>query len=527
MIDAARQLVPDTARVQADVPAALLPYQQRWVADQSALKVCEKGRRTGVTWAEAADAVLIAASAKNAGGQNYYYLGTDKEMTEEFIDACAMWARAFNHAADEIDVGFWDETDEDKQILRFTIRFPGSGFKITALASVPRKLRGRQGVVCIDEGAFVDDLRELLKAALALIAWGGKVRVISTHNGADNAFNDLVQELRAGKRRGSVHRIPFREAVDEGLYRRICLRLGKAWTAEGESAFIEEVYATYGDAAEEELDCVPRNSAGAYLSRAVIEQRMDASTPVLQLALPSDFAARPEPSRRAEVDEWLLGNVWPLLERLQLISGEIRGSVFGFDFGRYVDLSVMVPLLESHRLVRRVPFALELRNVPFDQQRQILFYVADRLPRLRAGALDATGNGMFLAEAAMQRYGSQRIAQVMINDGFYAAEFPRLRADLEDGTVTGLPMTGEWMDDLRAVETVKGVPKIPARRTTDRAGGKRHGDAAVGLVLANSVARVESVPIEYQSSGRREASGFGMGNLPGWETGGHNGGISW
>ena len=520
-MDAARQLVPDTTRVDSAAPAVLLPYQQRWVADQSPLKVCEKGRRTGITWAEAADAVLIAASAKNAGGQNYYYLGTDKEMTEEFIEACAMWARAFNSAADAIDIGFWDETDEDKQILRYTIRFPGSGFKITALASVPRKLRGRQGVVCIDEGAFVDDLRELLKAALALIAWGGKVRVISTHNGADNAFNDLVQEIRAAKRRGSVHRIPFREAVDEGLYRRICLRLAKDWTPEGEAAFIDEVYQTYGDAAEEELDCVPRNSAGAYLSRAVIEQRMDASTPVLQLALPAEFAARSERSRRAEVDEWLHANAWPLLERLQLVVGEVRGSVFGFDFARYVDLSVMAPLLEDNKLIRRMPFALELRNVPFDQQRQILFYIADRLPRLRAGALDATGNGMFLAEAAMQRYGAQRIAQVMINEPFYAAEFPKLRADLEDGTITGLPKTGEWMDDLRAVETVKGVPKIPPRRTVDRTGGKRHGDAAVALLLANSVARVESVPIEFESAGQRETAGYGAsgGAMPGWETG--------
>lgn len=526
MSEAARQLVPDTASIASPAPAVLLPYQQRWVADQSALKVCEKGRRTGVTWAEAADAVLIAASAKSAGGQNYYYLGTDKEMTEEFIDACAMWARAFNHAASAIEQDFWDEDEDDKHILRFTIRFPGSGFKITALASVPRKLRGRQGVVCIDEGAFVDDLKELLKAALALIAWGGKVRVISTHNRADNAFNDLVQELRAGKRRGSVHRIPFREAVDEGLYRRICLRLGKDWGEEGEAAFIAEVYETYGDAAEEELDCVPRNSAGAYLSRAVIEQRMDAGTPVLQLALANDFAARSEHSRRGEVDEWLATHAWPLLERLNLTLGEIRGTVFGWDFGRYVDLSVMVPLVEGHKLTRRVPFALELRNVPFDQQFQVLCYVADRLPRLRAGALDATGNGMFLAEKAMQRYGAQRIAQVMINDSFYAEHFPKLRADLEDGTLSGLPQTGEWMDDLRAVETVKGVPKIPARRTVDRGGGKRHGDAAVALLLANSVARVEAVPIEFQSAGPRVTVGYGAGALPGWETGSGHGG-SW
>lgn len=28
----------------------LLPYQKRWVADDSKLKIAEKSRRTGLTW---------------------------------------------------------------------------------------------------------------------------------------------------------------------------------------------------------------------------------------------------------------------------------------------------------------------------------------------------------------------------------------------------------------------------------------------------------------------------------------------
>lgn len=498
MIDAARQLLPNTAG--ADVPAVLLPYQQRWVADQASLKVMEKGRRTGITWAEAADDVLIAASAKSAGGQNVYYLGTDKEMTEEYIQACAMWAKAFNHAAGAMEEGFWDEDEDDKHIRTYTIRFPQSGNKITALASRPRKLRGRQGVLVGDEAAFVDDLEELIKAALAFLIWGGKVRIISTHDGADNAFNELVQEIRGGKRQGSVHKVTFMDAVREGLYQRICLRLGRDWSPQAETAFVDEIYSTYGDAAEEELDCVPRNSGGAYLSRALIEARMDDATPVLELSLPEGFEMEPESVRVGQVNEWLEDQVLPLLQRLSLCSGEIRSTLYGWDFARHVDLSIMTALVEDHHLLRRVPFALELRRVPFEQQKQVLFYVADRLPRLRAGAHDSTGNGMYLGEVAAQRYGS-RIAQVMMNDGFYGEHFPKLKADLQDGTVSGLPKRGDWMDDLRAVQNIKGVPKIPALRTTSRSGGKRHGDAAVSLVLANSVARADFVPIEFQSSG--------------------------
>lgn len=43
-----------------------------------------------------------------------------------------------------------------------------------------------------------------------------------------------------------------------------------------------DVYAFYGDGAQEELDCVPANSGGAWLSRALIESRMSADTPVLR-----------------------------------------------------------------------------------------------------------------------------------------------------------------------------------------------------------------------------------------------------
>lgn len=499
MTEAARQLVPDTAN--AAIPAALLPYQQRWVADQSDLKVCEKGRRTGLTWAEAADDVLIAASAKNAGGQNVYYLGTDKEMTEEFIGACAMWAKAFNHAAGAMEEGLWDEDEDDKHIKTYTIRFPNSGHRITALASRPRKLRGRQGVLVGDEAAFVDDLPELIKAALAFLIWGGKVRIISTHDGADNAFNELVQEIRGGKRKGTVHKVTFLDAVHEGLYQRICLRLGRVWSQEAEDDFVADIYATYGEAAEEELDCVPRNSGGAYLARALIESRMDDAVPVLALTLPAGFEMEPEAVRKGEIDEWLLREALPQLEHLSLTSSGIRGMVYGFDFARHVDLSLLVPLVEDHHLVRRVPFAVEMRRVPFEQQKQVLFYIVDRLPRLRAGAHDATGNGMYLAEVAAQRYGS-RIAQVMLNDKVYGEHFPKLKADLQDGTIAGLPKNGDWMDDLRTVQNIKGVPKIPNLRTNAKGGGKRHGDAAVALMLANSVARADFVPIEFFSSGQ-------------------------
>lgn len=489
--------LPSTAA--SATPAALMAYQQRWVADPSPLKVIEKSRRTGLTWGEAADDVLSAAAARNAGGQNVYYIAYNQDMTIEYIQACAMWARAFNYAADAIEEGFWDDEDDaDKHIKTFTIRFPASGFRIVALSSRPSNLRGRQGIIVIDEAAFHDKLAELLKAALAMLIWGGKVRVISTHNGSDNPFNELVTDIRAGRRKGTVHRVTFQEAVAGGLYRRVCLRLGKTWTAEDETSWMAGVYAFYGDGAAEELDCIPANSGGAWLSRALIESRMSADTPVLRWECKPGFELLADHIRAADCRDWLEAQMAPLLQTLPAEAISFDGE----DFGRTGDLSVHVPLIQHQNLVRRVPFTVELRNVPFRQQEQVGFYLLDRLPRFMGGAFDARGNGQYLAEVAMQRYGADRIQQVMLFEGWYREHMPPVKAALEDGTLDGLPKDADTLADLRAVQVVRGVPRVPDSRSTGEDKGKRHGDVAVAVALAYYASReLAGAPIEFMSDG--------------------------
>lgn len=493
--------LPNTA--QADAPPVLMSYQQAWVADASPFKLMEKSRRTGITWAEAADNVLTAAAERAAGGQNVYYIAYNQDMTVEYVQACAMWARVFNYAASEIEEGFWEEDEVDKHIKTFTIRFPASGFRIVALTSRPSNLRGRQGTIVIDEAAFHDQLEELLKAAMAMLIWGGRVRVISTHNGVDNPFNDLVEEVRAGKRKGSVHRVPFEDAVDAGLYRRVCLRLGQDWTAEAEAEWKAGVYAFYGAGAEEELDCVPADSGGTWLSRALIESRMSAETPVLRWECKPGFELLPDHIRAAECRDWLEANLAP---RLAALPRDAR-SFNGQDFGRSGDLSVHAPLIQMQNLVRRVPFLIELRNVPFRQQEQIAFYLMDRLPGFLGAAFDARGNGQFLAEFAMQRYGPSRIQQVMLTETWYREHMPPVKAALEDGTLIDLPRDADVLADLRAVEVVRGVPRIPDSRATGQDAGKRHGDAAVAIALAYFASReINKGPVTVRSRRRRTGS---------------------
>ncbi len=50
----------------------LMLHQKEWLEDRSDLKVAEKGRRTGITYAEALDDTIIAASARGDGGDNVF-----------------------------------------------------------------------------------------------------------------------------------------------------------------------------------------------------------------------------------------------------------------------------------------------------------------------------------------------------------------------------------------------------------------------------------------------------------------------
>ncbi len=478
------------------LPATLLPdvfltYQQQLMAAVSlhAVTVVEKSRRTGYSWAAAAIAALTASTARGEGGQDVLYMGYEKEMTREFIGYVADWAREFQLAASDVQEFVWQDPDKPETAIgAFRIRF-ASGYEVVALPSVPRALRGKQGLVILDEAAFMDDLAEVLKAALALLIWGGKVLVISTHNGETNPFNELVQDIRAGRKPYALLRCTLDDALADGLYRRVCMTTKQPWSAEAEATWRADLVARYGAGAAEELFVIPSPTTGTWLPAPLIEARMDPAVPVLRWSPPAPgFVQWPEHLRVAEVQGWLERDVLP---RLLALDATLPHCL-GMDFGRRVDLSVLWPLALHRDMSLRTPFLLELRDMPFSQQEQLLFWLLDRLPRLRAAALDAGGNGMALAEKAGQRYG-ERVLQVMLSEPWYREHMPRLKAAIEDGALN-LPQDRDVGDDFRALRLVRGVARVPDR-TSGSDGGKRHGDAAIAGALAVFASRAE--PEEY------------------------------
>jgi phage FluMu gp28-like protein len=468
----------------------LLPYQARWFEDESEVKIAEKSRRTGLTWAEAAANVVTASKPKSRGGRNVFYVGSRQEMALEYIAAVSLFAKAFNQIALAVEESIFKDEDGTKEILSYTVRFPQTGFKISALSSRPSNLRGMQGDVVIDEAAFHDSLHDLLKAAMALTMWGARVRIISTHNGVDNEYNHYLEDARAGRKPYSIHRVTLDDALSDGLFKRICFVNGKQWSIKAEAAWRAKTIANAPskEAADEEYFCVPSQSGGAYLSRLMIEAAM-VDAPIVRYKGTETFNALPEHIRIADINEWCDAELKPLLAALNPHCQHCLGE----DFARSGDLTVMLPMAIEQNLNRSVPFIVELFNLPFKNQEQILYYIIDRLPRFTAAALDARGNGQYLAEQAGYRYGSC-IQQVMLTQSFYLENFPKLKAAFEDQQLQ-IPKDADVMNDLRAVQLVSGIPKVPDIKTGENK--DRHGDVAIALLMAWFASLIDYVEYRY------------------------------
>lgn len=462
-------------------PAVLLPYQQKWVADSSPVKIFVKSRRIGGSWAEAGESAL-EASKKN--GQDTWYIGYAKDMAVEFIRDVADWANAYNLVASEISEyeEVFTDGDEKKSILAFTIKF-ASGYRVTALSSAPRNLRGKQGRVVIDEAAFHDNLGELLKAAFALLIWGGCVRIISTHNGVSNPFNQLVEDVKAGRLPYSLHSCTFDEALEQGLYKRICLKKGITWTAEGEKIWADEIRKIYADNVDEELNCIPKNSGGKWLSRALIESRMSDDVPLLLYKRENDFNLKSEAYRSVDCEAWCMDNIQPILDRLPAGAKCFVGG----DYGRNGDLTDYPLGIRTSNLVVQTIAVFELENIPFAQQEQTLNYLCDELQKaghiLLGMALDAGGIGAANAEKAQQRYGASVVDCVKFSNAWYALNMPPFKSALEDGMLDGLPRHDNVLSDLLAFEVIDGVPKLPKKKNKGKDKQDRHGDIGTATVL--------------------------------------------
>ena len=477
----------------------LLPYQARWVRDPAQVKVIEKSRRIGISWACAYAAVMHAGE----GGGNVYYQSYSQDNARTFIQDCGDWAEDIQLAISDAEETLLD-LEDGKGVQALRVRL-GSGKEILAMTSAPRAFRskGRPGDLgIVDEAAFVDDLGEVLKAALAFTLWGGRIWVVSTHNGAESPFAELCEDIRKGRLGYSLHTVDLDAAIADGLARRIHEVTGRPWQGEASArAWRAGIIAKYGrseqdEAAQEELFCVPRRSGAIYFSRTLVESRM-ADAPIARFAASAGFEALPEAERRRRVAAWLDAELYPVLNGLD----PQRRHVYGQDFARTGHLSVIAAVAVDAHLRRRCVLLVELSGVAHQQQVQICQYIAERLPRFGGAAHDATGNGEYVAEAMGDRFG-RMIIQQKFNEAWYGEWMPKYKAALEDGLMQ-IPRSADVLDDHRLVKVVNGVPKLPPAGPRAR----RHGDSVVALALAWQAAASDLGEVQAHIQGRQDGDG--------------------
>ncbi|MGD9950291.1 MAG: hypothetical protein AB7U29_17705 [Desulfobulbus sp.] len=472
----------------------LMLHQQEAIAlcHQEDLVVFEKGRRTGITYAIALDSAIIAASSKEAGGDNVYYVGDTKDKGLEFIGYCGHFSRVMATAMADgfmgVEVFLFEDRQpngESKFITSYRIRY-ASGRQIVALSSNPANIRGLQGIVIIDEAAFHANVQAVIDACLALLIWGGKIRIISTHNGQKNPFNQLIKDARDGVNLFKPYRCTFDDAVKNGLYERVCLMRGWTPSEEGKRAWYNKVRGSYGAntaAMLEELDAIPREGSGVAIPSIVIESCMHEVRPIVRLTLDTDFALLPGDERRRRCEEWIRTNVDPLLDGLD----PTLEHCFGSDYARHFDFAIFSPVVVLQDLTRKYPWMIEMLNVPTRQQEQIIWHVIRRLPRFRCGAMDATGNGATLAEYTADEFDHSRtgrIIEVKFNDAWYRDNMQSFVDAWFDKAIDA-PKDLDIKNDLRCLERINGIVKLPDVRVKDSkdSEAKRHGDAGISMAL--------------------------------------------
>ena len=335
-----------------------LPYQRRYINDQSRFKIVEKSRRVGFTYAQSYEDVEYCL---RQGNRDVWFSSYDDSAAAGYIDYCCFFLKVFNSAAVYVGTELLDP-DEDMQSRIIKLN---NGSRIHAMTSAPGRFRSKGGKVILDEFAYHEHQEELYAAAQPAILRGDPIRIISTYNGMNNLYYRLVQKVKAGQLDWSLHRIPLVDAVGQGLLDNI---MDRTTTEKEQAAWLAEVRknCVSNDIWLQEYCCKPVDSATAFITYELLAQ-----------------------NEREE-------------EKIIRDITEIRAMneiYIGIDIGRKKDLTAVwiTEKTENLYITRRV---ITLKDMSFSDQKAIIWPLLS-LPNLRRACIDSTGLGMQLSEEAL------------------------------------------------------------------------------------------------------------------------------
>jgi len=354
-----------------------LPYQKRWILDNSPMKLYAKSRRIGISYATS---YRVNDKCLRRGGFVQWVTSRDEFTAREFVtEYVSKWARAANAVCRGINGNDVELVDELHGIRAFTVTY-GNGSRVVSLSSTPEAFAGKGGDILIDEADLHRDSGRVIDMALPCTTWGGQLEMVSAlsvYGSAGSPFCRMLREAESGKNPmgWSVHRTTIADAVREGFVERLNEVTGSHY---GREEWLEQMR---GRCRTDE----------AWQTQYLIQPGSDGKA-----LLSYDLIRGCELSRG---------------ELAELCGNEDRSLRFGgYDVGRKKDLAVYYEFIRSGDVLIQSDYQV-LDRASFGEQREML---RERLKdgRLARLCMDATGMGMMLTEELQEEFGEYRVEAV-------------------------------------------------------------------------------------------------------------------
>jgi phage FluMu gp28-like protein len=391
---------PGRCKIFPERDVMLLPFQKRWVTDNSRLKLCVKARQIGLSWTTSYS--MIRRKLSQGARLDAWVSSRDEVQAQLFLEDAKRFVAVFNTAAADLGQNVID----DEGHTAFTLRL-ANGLRIHSMSSNADAQAGKRGDRVLDEFALHPDPRKLYAIAYPGITWGGQLEIFSTHRGTANYFNQLILEARhkGNPKKFSLHRVTLQDALDQGFLYKLQTKLPADDERIGmdEAEYFDHIRSGAADEEtfQEEYMCVPSDDASAFLSFDLID-----------------------------ACKYRLGEKWELsLNELR----ECKDPLYlGGDIARVKDLTVFW-IVKAVAGFRPTVHRVALRNVPFDGQERRLYELLE-LPTLHRACIDNSGLGRQLLERAQKRFGTYKVEPVTFTLAVKEELAFPLRAAFEDRT---------------------------------------------------------------------------------------------
>lgn len=418
----------------------LLSYQRRYHNDDARWKAWLKARQIGGSFTATAEPVVDCFTAEQAKKKvDWVFFSAGERQALELLAKAKEWTEAFQLSIDDL---VEDRESSEALLKSATVSFP-NGSRIISLPANPNTARGYSANMLFDEFAFLEDSDAMWRATFPIVSnelkGKLKLRVISTPNGKDNKFHEIV----TANKRFSVHKTTIHDAKAGGLpvdieALREALADPDGWAQEFECEFID--------------------AAAVLLPYDLIalNESVDAS-----VVMPPEY--------------WETRSQFPF--------------DLGIDFGRKKNLTVAwgAEAVADLQVTKEV---LALRNMPTPQQVEIL---RPRIRKARRVCLDYTGPGVGLGDYLAQEFGEWNPAEhkfgkvelCTFSNPLKNEVFSKLRMKFE---VRGwrIPISRIIREDLHSVHRVTTAAGNVAYRAPMTDDG--HADHATALALCTRAA---------------------------------------